>query len=157
MSDQQYTTTLAAQMTNLTVRQLDYWARKGIVVPSIQQSSGRGKPKIYALEDIVQLYFIAQLKRHGWSTQKIRTALLGLRDVMEDPHPLRTAIVFDGKGRMLALCKTRDGERVLLDMQDSGRQQMMWIVVEILMEEIHSAATSYLDKPALVKEISIHD
>src|SRR4051812_13918350 len=124
--EKSFTTTQVAQMLGLSVRQLDYWAKQEIVVPSVQRSRGRGSPKRYALDDMVQLYFIAQLKQHAWSTQRIRAAIVRLREVIQDPYPLRTAVLFDGKGTLLALCKSKDGERVLLDIQNPGAQRVMW-------------------------------
>ncbi len=144
-AERNYTTTEVAEMLGLSVRQLDYWSKQEIVVPSIQRSKGRGSPKRYAIEDMVQLYFIVQLKQHGWSTQKIRAAIVQLRDVMEDPYPLRTAVLFDGKGTMLALCKTKDGERVLLDIDKSSVQQVMWMVVEALVEDLQRVTDQYRD------------
>ncbi len=153
-SQKSYTTTQVADMLGLTVRQLDYWANQEIVVPSVQRSTGRGSPKRYALEDLVQLHFIAQLKRHGWSTQRIRAAIVHLREVIEDPYPLRTAVLFDGKGTMLALCKTKDGERILLDMDKSCGQQVMWVIVEILVEDLRKVTSQFQPDDVGVMEVT---
>ena len=128
-------------ITGFSERQLDYWARQGIVVPSVQQSHGSGSRRLYAIEDLVQLNFIRQLKRHGWSTQKIREAIVRLREIMGDPNPLKSAMLFDGKGTMLALCKTKEGERILLDALSTGGQLVMGIVLEMLIEETLRALT----------------
>ena len=135
MAQEVFTTTEVVRITGFSMRQLDYWARQGIVVPSIQQSHGPGSRRLYAIDDLVQLNFIRQLKRHGWSTQKIREAISRLRDVMGDPNPLKSAMLVDGRGTMLAICKTKAGERVLLDILDPGGQQVMWIFFEALLEE----------------------
>jgi len=147
--EQSFTTPTVAEMLGLSVRQLDYWAKQEIVVPSIQRSRGRGSPKRYALDDMVQLYFIARLKQHAWSTQRIRAAIVRLRDVMEDPLPLRTAVLFDRKGTILALCKAKDGERVLLDIEKRGAQQVMWMTVEVLVEDLQRVASQYRDEGAM--------
>lgn len=127
-------------------RQLDYWAQQGVVVPSIQQSHGPGSRRLYSLDDLLQLRFIRQLKQHGWSTQKIRLAIKTLRTVMNDPDPLKNAVVFHSKGTILALCKTKAGERILLDALNTGGQQVMWMVLETLTEEIQQATDASLDK-----------
>lgn len=148
MAQDFFTTMDIVRITGFSERQLDYWARQGIVVPSIQQSHGPGSRKLYAIEDLVQLNFIRQLKRHGWSTQKIREAIIRLRDVMGDPNPLKSAMLVDGKGTMLAICKTRQGERILLDILDPGGQQVMWIFLETLLEETqHDAVYSTEEAP----------
>lgn len=137
-----FTTMDIVRITGFSERQLDYWARQGIVIPSIRQSHGPGSRKLYAIDDIVQLNFIRQLKRHGWSTQKIREAIVRLREVMDDPNPLKSAMLFDGKGTMLAICKTKEGERILLDALSTGGQLVMGVVLEMLIEETRHVAVS---------------
>src|SRR4051794_29196164 len=97
-----YTTAEVSHFSGFSLRQLDCWARQGLIVPSIQPAYGRGSVRRYALEDLMQLRFISQLKRQGWSMQKIRKAIAKLREVMNDPYPLKTAVLFDGKGTLLA-------------------------------------------------------
>jgi hypothetical protein len=55
---------------------------------------------------------------------------------MEDPSPLKGAVLVNGKRTILAICKTREGERILLDTLDVGGQQVMWFVLETLVEEV---------------------
>lgn len=136
-----FTTMDIVRITGFSERQLDYWARQGIVIPSIRQSHGPGSRRLYAIDDIVQLNFIRQLKRHGWSTQKIREAIVRLREVMGDPNPLKSAMLFDGKGTLLAICKTKEGERILLDALSTGGQLVMGIVLEMLIEETQRTVT----------------
>jgi len=130
-----FTTVDIAHLTGFSVRQIDYWAHQGLVVPSLQQSAGPGTRRLYTGGDLVQFHFIRQLKQGGWSTQKVRTAVTRLREVMEDPHPLRTAVLFDGKNTLLALCKTKDGERILFDALSAQGQRVMSIVLSSLVEQ----------------------
>ena len=141
MAQDVFTTMNIVHITGFSERQLDYWARQGIVVPSVQQSHGSGSRRLYDIEDLVQLNFIRQLKLHCWSTQKIREAIVRLREIMGDPNPLKSAMLFDGKGTMLALCKTKEGERILLDALSTGGQLVMGIVLEMLIEETLRALT----------------
>jgi len=117
------------------MRRLDYWARQEIVVPSVQQAYGSGTRRLYSIDDLVQLQFIRQLKRYGCSLQKIRSAVTSLRMVMGDPDPLKSAVLVYSKTKLFALCKTRAGERIVLDALDAGGQQVMGIVLEALEEE----------------------
>src|SRR4051794_12820043 len=135
IAERTFTTRDVIYITGFTARQLGYWAKQSLVVPSIQQSRGPGTRKIYSLSDLAQIHFIKQLKLHGWSTQKIRTAIKHLQEVQNDPDPLKSAMLFDGRGTMLALCKTKHGERILFDALSTSKQQVMWIVVEALVEQ----------------------
>jgi len=110
-----YTTAEVAQATGFTVRQLDYWAKQVLLVPSIQQSHGPGTRRLYSVEELIQLQFFRQLRRYGWSLQKIRTAIDTLRDVMNDPNPLKHAMLIHDKKTIIALYKTKEGERILFD------------------------------------------
>ncbi len=137
-----YTTGEVAQATGFTVRQLDYWAVNGLLIPSIRQSHGSGTRKLYSIDDLIRLQFIKQLKFYGWSTRKIARAVNILRNVMDDPDPLKNAILVHGKGTLIALCKTKEGERIMIDALNSGGQQVMGIVLEMLIEEAQQIAAS---------------
>jgi len=151
MAPHVYTTVELAQATGFSVRQLDYWAHQQILVPSIQRSRGPGTRKLYGIEDLIQLQFIRRLKHYGWSTQKIRAAINTLRTVIDDPDPLRNAVLIHGRATIIALCKTRQGERILLDALSVGGQQVMGIVLEMLIEEAHQLE-AYLGAPVTVAE-----
>ncbi len=147
-----YTTAEIAQATGFTIRQLDYWAKQGLLVPSIQRSHGPGTRRLYSVEDLIKLQFIRQLRHFGWSLQKIRIAIDALRDVMNDPNPLKHAMLFHDKKTIIALYKTKEGERILLDTLSAGRQQVMGIVLEMLMEEAIRTMES-IDNPDAVEEV----
>ncbi len=151
MALHEYTTAEVAQATSFSIRQLDYWAQVGLLVPSIQRSHGPGTRKIYSIEDLVQLQFIRQLKCYGWSTRKIWKAINTLRVVMNDPNPLKNAVLVHGKGTLIALCKTKEGERILLDALNTGGQQVMEIVLEMLIEEAQQIA-SRIGSSEMIKE-----
>lgn len=135
MKSSGYSTSQIAEMTNLSVRQIDHWARKQFVVPSIQQAHGQGSRRIYAPEDLVQFLFVRRLLQRGWSTKALFSATATLRDVINDPNPLSRALLFDGKSTLLALCKTQAGETMLIDALNPGGQQVMSIILESLVDE----------------------
>ena len=47
--------TVASKVAGITYRQLDYWARKQIVEPSITPSHGSGSRRLYSFKDVVIL------------------------------------------------------------------------------------------------------
>lgn len=135
-----FSTAEAARLTGLSERQLGYWASHRLVSPSVQECCGSGTRRRYSLDDLVQLRCLRQLKRYGWSTQKIHRAVTTLREVMGAQDPLRHTILVHGAGTIVALCKTRQGERILLDSLDPGGQQVMPIILEIVHEEVLAAS-----------------
>ena len=50
-----YRGTVASKVAGITYRQLDYWARKQIVEPSITPSHGSGSRRLYSFKDVVIL------------------------------------------------------------------------------------------------------
>jgi len=135
-----YSTIEIAYLSGFSVRQISYWVKQGIIVPSIQQAHGSGTRRRYSFDDLLQLRFIRQLTNHGWSLQKIREAITRLRDVMGDPNSLQKAVLVNGADTILAICKTKEGERIILDILDPSGQQVMWIFLEALREETERLA-----------------
>lgn len=153
MTQDVFTTMEIVERTGFTERQLGYWDQQGIIKPSIQRSNGSGSRRLYSIEDLVQLNVIRQLKKRGWSTQKIREAITRLRDIMNVPDPLKQAVLVDGENTLLALYKTKEGERILFDVLSSGGQQVMGMALEMLIEEARRIVTySSEETPAAISD-----
>ncbi|HEY1969694.1 MAG TPA: MerR family transcriptional regulator [Pseudonocardia sp.] len=69
----------ACQVVGITYRQLDYWARTGLVVPSIRSASGSGTQRLYSFKDVLVLKVVKRLLDAGVSLQNIRLAVDHLR------------------------------------------------------------------------------
>jgi DNA-binding transcriptional MerR regulator len=70
----------ACSAAGITYRQLDYWARTGLVEPSVREASGSGTQRLYSFRDILVLKIVKKLLDAGISLQNIRTAIGSLRD-----------------------------------------------------------------------------
>jgi DNA-binding transcriptional MerR regulator len=72
----------ACSAAGITYRQLDYWARTGLVEPSVREASGSGTQRLYSFRDILVLKIVKKLLDAGISLQNIRTAIatLGSRE-----------------------------------------------------------------------------
>jgi len=71
---------IACSAAGITYRQLDYWARTGLVEPSVRTAAGSGSQRLYSFRDILVLKVIKRLLDTGVSLQNIRTAVEHLRD-----------------------------------------------------------------------------
>jgi DNA-binding transcriptional MerR regulator len=69
----------ACHAAGISYRQLDYWARTGLVVPSVRDASGSGTQRLYSFRDIVVLKVVKRLLDAGVSLQNIRKAIDTLR------------------------------------------------------------------------------
>jgi len=70
---------IACRAADITYRQLDYWARTGLVVPEIRTAGGSGTQRLYSFRDLLILKVIKRLIDAGISLQQIRTAIDHLR------------------------------------------------------------------------------
>jgi DNA-binding transcriptional MerR regulator len=70
----------ACTAAGITYRQLDYWARTGLVEPSVRPASGSGSQRLYGFRDILALKVVKRLLDTGISLQQIRTAVAYLRE-----------------------------------------------------------------------------
>jgi DNA-binding transcriptional MerR regulator len=70
----------ACAAAGITYRQLDYWARTGLVEPSVRSASGSGTSRLYSFQDILVLKVVKRLLDTGVSLQQIRSAVAHLRE-----------------------------------------------------------------------------
>jgi DNA-binding transcriptional MerR regulator len=70
----------ACAAAGITYRQLDYWARTGLVEPGVRPAHGSGTQRLYSFRDILVLKIVKRLLDTGVSLQQIRTAVQHLRD-----------------------------------------------------------------------------
>ena len=71
---------VACNLAGITYRQLDYWARTGLVEPSVRTASGSGTQRLYGFRDILALKVVKRLLDTGISLQQIRGAVHVLRE-----------------------------------------------------------------------------
>jgi DNA-binding transcriptional MerR regulator len=57
-------------LTGITARQLQWWDERGIVVPA-----RAGHQRLYSLDDLVEVAVICDLRRRGFSLQRVRKVI----------------------------------------------------------------------------------
>ena len=70
----------ACSAAGISYRQLDYWARTGLVEPTVRGASGSGSSRLYGFKDILVLKIVKRLLDTGVSLQNIRSAVTHLRE-----------------------------------------------------------------------------
>ncbi len=127
MASTGFSSKVVLELTGVTYRQLDYWARTGLVRSSIRQAAGRGSRRVYSFKDLVAFRVVAQLLGAGASLQAVRRAVQYLKRHAE--RPLSTlALVTDGK-RILALT---DDPRKMIEATANGQVVIAIDVVPIV-------------------------
>ncbi|ASN38826.1 MULTISPECIES: MerR family transcriptional regulator [Paeniglutamicibacter] len=78
--DAGYRGPIVCKAAGITYRQLDYWARTGLVEPAVREASGSGTQRLYGFRDILVLKVVKRLLDTGVSLQQIRSAVEHLRE-----------------------------------------------------------------------------
>ncbi|RBP99333.1 MerR family transcriptional regulator [Bifidobacterium xylocopae] len=91
-----YRGSVASKVAGITYRQLDYWARKGILEPSINQSHGSGSRRLYSFKDIVILSVLKHLLDIGVGLPN-GTAAVGFLSRLSATRLEAVTIVCDGE------------------------------------------------------------
>jgi DNA-binding transcriptional MerR regulator len=68
--DRGFTSNDVAALTGITLRQLQWWDERGLVVPRKQ-----GHRRLYSFDDLAEIAVIVELRRKGFSLQRVRKVL----------------------------------------------------------------------------------
>ncbi|HTS76859.1 MAG TPA: MerR family transcriptional regulator [Bryobacteraceae bacterium] len=120
-----YSSSEVAQVAEVSLRQLQWWDERKVVSPRHE-----GHRRVYFPAEVIEITVIAELRRKGFSLQKIRRVLrflqreMGKRlaDVMESNSNLH--LVTDGKSIYL-----EDQHDRIIDIIKNARQPMFLVCV----------------------------
>jgi DNA-binding transcriptional MerR regulator len=122
------------KLVGISYRQLDYWARTNLLVPSLRPATGSGSQRLYSFSDVVQLKVIKRLLDAGMSLKKIRSAVEILREQMDLDRPLADlTLLSDGQTIYAAR-----SEEELFDVFRSG-QGVFGIAIGPVQDEVEGA------------------
>jgi DNA-binding transcriptional MerR regulator len=85
------------KLIGITYRQLDYWARTGLLRPSVADARGSGSKRLYSYRDLVELKVIKQLLDAGVSLQSARRAVDCLRQNLGVDLASAKLVLTDGR------------------------------------------------------------
>ena len=119
-------------IVGITYRQLDYWARTGLLHPSISQARGSGSQRVYSYSDLLQLKVIKRLLDAGVSLQAARRAIDCLRSSGEDLGSAN--LVIDDRRSVLA----RTGEEII-DLVQGGQTVLNIVPLGGVVTELQAA------------------
>lgn len=131
-----YRGAVAARAAGITYRQLDYWARTGLVEPTVRGAQGSGSARLYSFRDVLVLKLVKRLLETGISLQKIRTAVeqlseIGVVDLAQ------TTLMSDGAS--VYLCTSNDQ---VIDLVHRG-QGVFGISVGQVYREVESTLVDF--------------
>ena len=120
-----YSSSAVARIARVSLRQLQWWDEKHVVSPR-----HHGHKRLYAPEEVLEITVIAELRRKGFSLQKLRRVLrylardMGRRlsEVLNGDSELH--LLTDGKSIYL-----EDREERVIDLLKNARQPMFLVCV----------------------------
>ncbi len=122
------------KLVGISYRQLDYWARTGLVTPSIREAGGSGTQRLYSFQDLVQLKVIKRLLDTGISLQQVRQAIRFLREHM-GTQPSGITLMSDGAS--VYACESPDE---IIDLVQRG-QGVFAIAVDKVWDDLSSSVS----------------
>ncbi len=123
--DKTYTSSDVARIAQVSLRQLQWWDERKVVSPNHE-----GHKRIYHQDEVIEVTVIAELRRKGFSLQKIRRVLrflqkeMGRRlsEVLAGENDLH--LVTDGKSIYL-----EDSSDKIVDILKNAKQPMFLVCV----------------------------
>lgn len=128
------------RLVGITYRQLDYWARTGLVNPSVRKAEGSGSQRLYSFDDIVQLRVVKRLVDTGVSLQRVRLAIDELR--ARGRSPADVTLVSDGTSVFMV-----DDNAQVIDLLQRG-QGVFAIALGPVVEELRGEVSAFPTEPA---------
>lgn len=127
------------RLTGVTYRQLDYWARTGLVTPSIAVARGSGSKRRYSYGDILEVKVIKRLLDAGVALARARQAVECLRRAL-GADLASASLVLSDAGSVLA---HDDGE--LVDLLRGGQGVFNIVPLATVVAEL---STTLRDNPS---------
>ena len=131
---QSFTSADVIELTGITARQLQWWDERKIVVPQ-----RRGRNREYGLDDLAEVAVICELRRKGFSLQRVRQVMrylqreLGKRLVETVTSGSEYHLLTDGKRIYL-----ENSERQIVDLLKNSRQPILSICLTDAVQEVRA-------------------
>ncbi len=132
--EQRFNSAQVVALTGITPRQLQWWDERGIVVPQRE-----GRNRIYSFEDLTEIAILCQLRKKGFSLQRVRKVMrflqreLGKRMVETIGASGQYHLLTDGKNIYL-----RDGAEQVIDVLKNSRQPLLGVCLSDAVRELRA-------------------
>jgi len=133
---EQYSSQDVARVAGVSLRQLQWWDEQGVVSPT-----HTGHKRLYQFEEVIEVAVIAELRRKGFSLQKIRRVLKFLQKEMgkrlfDSVHGgSEVHLLTDGKNIYL-----EGNDKRIVNILKNARQPMIAVCVSDQVRRLSPAA-----------------
>jgi DNA-binding transcriptional MerR regulator len=129
-----FTSNDVVERTGITPRQLQWWDERGIVVPQRE-----GRRRLYTLTDLAEIAVICELRRKGFSLQRVRKVMrflqreFGKRLVETVSGGSEYHLLTDGRNIYLETSPAQ-----VIDILKNSRQPMLAVCLSDTVREVHA-------------------
>jgi DNA-binding transcriptional MerR regulator len=135
---EQFTSRDVVQLTGITLRQLQWWDERGIVVPARE-----GHRRLYSIEDLVEVAVICDLRRRSFSLQRVRKVITFLQK--EFSKRLAETVSGSSDYHLLTDGKTlylETSPRQIVDILKNSRQPMLAVCLSDTVRQVRAVIRS---------------
>lgn len=142
MTESGYSGTKTAGIVGISYRQLDYWARTGLVRPSLLDAAGSGTRREYSYRDLLELRVIKNLLDAGIKLASVREVFSYLREHVGSDIASAHIVI---SGSNVVLC---DGDQ-LIDVLKKGQGVLNVLPLAGVKSEVDSSLVSIVGAHAV--------
>jgi DNA-binding transcriptional MerR regulator len=130
----EFTSRDVVALTRITPRQLQWWDERGVVVPG-----RRGHKRIYSVEDLSEVAVICELRRRGFSLQRVRKVI----DLLQRQFGSRLAETITGASDYHLLTDGRSlyletSPEQIVDILENASQPMLAICISDALRRVRA-------------------
>ena len=129
-----FTSSQVVEFTGITLRQLQWWDERGMVVPRRQ-----GHCRLYSMEDLAEVAVICELRQRGFSLQRVRKVMvflqreLGKRLYQSASTNSQIHLLTDGKNIFI-----KDSPESIVDVLKNSRQPILAVCLSDTVQRIQA-------------------
>ncbi len=139
----------AEKIVGISYRQLDHWARKGLVQPSVAQAEGSGSRRRYSYNDLVEFKIAKKMRDQGIDLKSIARAFDYLRNQLGG-EVASANIVISGSDVLWA-----DDDRVLSLLRQGQAAMLTVLPVAGVRRELDADVVKLLPDEPIATQLSL--
>jgi len=131
---QTFTSRDVVALTGITLRQLQWWDERRIVVPARE-----GRRRVYSMEDVAEVAVICELRHRGFSLQRVRKVMRFLQ--REFGKRLAETVTGASAYHLLTDGKTlflETSPRQIVDILKNARQPMLTVCLSDTVRQVRA-------------------
>ena len=140
----------AAEIVDISYRQLDYWARTDLIRPSLADAHGSGSRRRYSYRDLIELKLVKTLLDSGNRLEVVREAFEYIREHLGEDIASARLVIAGGT----AVLVRQNNELIDVFNRYKGQGVLNVLDLEGVKEEVDAALVELFPEPSAPKQPS---